>query len=159
MMSDQSTNDFEGREGVSGDAQPTQPPQPPTGESEQTTGASGAEGAATGAKVGADDFRDALSNLSSALDRFGRAAEARARQEWAQGKPEINRATDEIRKGIEGLVRKSSDAVDSLSRKLGRDEKAAPTAEATATESSASGETATTPAEPESPATGGTTPQ
>src|SRR6478735_10116464 len=88
MMSDQSTNDFEGREGVSGDAQPTQPPQPPTGESEQTTGASGAEGAATGAKVGADDFRDALSNLSSALDRFGRAAEARARQEWAQGKPE-----------------------------------------------------------------------
>lgn len=158
-MSDHSTNDFEGREGVSGDTQPTQPPQPPTGEGEETKEAPGGEETAAGAKAGADDFRDALSNLSSALDRFGRAAEARARQEWAQGKPEINRATDEIRKGIEGLVRKSSDAVDSLSRKLARDEKAAPTAEATATESPASPEATAAPAEPESPATDGTTPQ
>src|SRR5690349_13235783 len=77
IMSDRSTNDFEGREGVSGDTQPTHPPQATTGDREETTGAPGAEEAATGAKAGADDFRDALSNLSSALDRFGRAAEAR----------------------------------------------------------------------------------
>lgn len=85
-----------------------------------------------------DDFREALSNLSAALDRFGRAAESRARQEWAQGRPEINRATDEIRKGVEGLVRRSTDAVDTLARKLSRDDAPGATPpEATVTEAQA----------------------
>ena len=39
----------------------------------------------------ADDFRDALSNFSASLDRLGRAAEKKARTEWAEGKPEIER--------------------------------------------------------------------
>ena len=70
----------------------------------------------------ADDFRDALSNLSAALDRFGRATEARARQEWREGKPEIQRAIDEMKRGVESLVRKSGEVVDSVSRRLNRDD-------------------------------------
>lgn len=73
----------------------------------------------------ADDFRDALSNLSSALDRFGRATEARARQEWRESKPEIQHAVDEVKRGLEGLVRKSGGAVDSISKRLNRDDAAA----------------------------------
>ena len=85
-MSDQNTNDFEGREGVSGEAPPTQPAgdagDQPTGERPDGDGKEQATGQS---KPGsADDFRESLSNLSSALDRFGHAAEARARQEWAQ---------------------------------------------------------------------------
>src|SRR3954466_4514473 len=91
-MTDQNTNDFEGREGVSGE---TPTPQPAGSTADQPTGdgpgTSGEESTTGQSKPGsADDFRDSLSNLSAALDRFGRAAEARARQEWAQGKPEIN---------------------------------------------------------------------
>ena len=162
-MSDQNTNDFEGREGVSGEAPPAQPAgdagDRPTGErpdgddKEPTTGQ---------AKPGsADDFRESLSNLSSALDRFGHAAEARARQEWAQGKPEINRATDEIRKGVDSLVRKSSEAVDALSRKLAREEKekASPTGEATVSETPASGDATPAAEEPEHTSTNGKAPQ
>jgi hypothetical protein len=161
IMSDQNTNDFEGREGVSGEAPPTQPAgdagDRPTGERPEGDGKEQATGSS---KPGsADDFRDSLSNLSAALDRFGHAAEARARQEWAQGKPEINRATDEIRKGVEGLVRKSSEAVDALSRKLAREEKASPTGEATVSEAPNSGEATPASEEPEHPSTNGTVPQ
>lgn len=87
---------------------------------------------------GADDFRDALSNLSSALDRFGKAAEARARQEWEQGRPEINRAVDEVKRGLEGLIRKSGEVFDSATKRLAKDEGATPPP--------------ATPAEPEAPA-------
>lgn len=87
--------------------------------SEEPTTASSEEQPKAGS---ADDFRDALSNLSAALDRFGRATEQRARQEWREGKPEIQRAVDEMKRGIEGLVRKSSDAFDSISKRLNRDE-------------------------------------
>jgi hypothetical protein len=160
-MTDHNTNDFEGREGVSGEAPPTQPAgdagdrttgERPDGESkEQTTGQS---------KPGsADDFRESLSNLSSALDRFGHAAEARARQEWAQGKPEINRATDEIRKGVDSLVRKSSEAVDALSRKLARDDKASSTSEATVSEAPTPGDVPPAAEEPEHHSTNGKAPQ
>jgi len=160
-MSEQNTNDFEGREGVSGEASPSQPTgsaaDQPTGEGPGTTG----EEPTTGqSKPGsADDFRDSLSNLSAALDRFGHAAEARARQEWAQGKPEINRATDEIRRGVEGLVRKSSEAVDALSRKLARDEKSSSTSEATVSEAPTPGDVKPAAEEPEPHSTNGKAPQ
>jgi hypothetical protein len=158
-MSDQNTNDVEGREGVSGEAPPAQPAgdagDQPKGEHAETSG----EESTTGpAKPGsADDFRESLSNLSSALDRFGHAAEARARQEWAQGKPEINRATDEIRKGVEGLVRKSSEAVDALSRKLAREDKAKSSSEATVSDTP--GDVPPAAEEPEHPSTNGSVPQ
>lgn len=84
-----------------------------------------AEAAGEQPKANADDFRDALSNLSAALDRFGRATEARARQEWREGKPEIQRAVDEMRRGVESLIRKSGEAVDSISRRLNRDDSGA----------------------------------
>ena len=102
---------------------------------------------------------NAAANLSAALDRFGHAAEARARQEWAQGKPEINRATDEIRRGVEGLVRKSSEAVDALSRKLAREDKSSPTSEATVSEAPTSGDASPESKEPEHPSTNGKAPQ
>jgi len=160
-MTDQNTNDFEGREGVSGQTPPAQPTgdagERPTGErpegdgEEQTTGQ---------AKPGsADDFRESLSNLSSALDRFGHAAEARARQEWAQGKPEINRATDEIRRGVDSLVRKSSEAVDALSRKLAREDKASSAGETTVSEAPPSSDATPGAEEPEHPSTNGKAPQ
>jgi len=160
-MNDQNTNDFEGREGVSGEAPPVQPAgdagDRPTGDRPETDGK---ESTAGQSKPGsADDFRESLSNLSAALDRFGHAAEARARQEWAQGKPEINRATDEIRKGVDSLVRKSSEAVDALSRKLARDEKASPTGEATVSETPAPDDAAPAAEEPEHHSTNGKEPQ
>jgi hypothetical protein len=160
-MSDQNANDFEGREGVSGDTPPTQPAgdagDRPTGERPD---ADGKEQATGQSKPGsADDFRESLSNLSSALDRFGHAAEARARQEWAQGKPEINRATDEIRKGVDSLVRKSSEAVDALSRKLAREDKASSTGEATVSEAPTPSDATPDVEEPEHPSTNGTVPQ
>jgi hypothetical protein len=115
-----------------------------------------AESAETQQKPGsADDFRDALSNLSAALDRFGRATEARARQEWREGKPEIQRAVDEMKRGVEGLIRKSSGAVDSISRRLNRDEASAtpppaPTTEAAAENAAeATAESGTIPSTPE----------
>ncbi len=101
----------------------TEPTEPNAGAATQA-----AAGDAPGdeqAKPSADDFRDALSNLSSAIDRFGRATEARARQEWREGKPEIQRAVDEMKRGLEGLVRRSSDAFDSISRRLNRDDSTA----------------------------------
>jgi len=155
-MSEQNMNDFEGREGVTGQTPPAQPAgsaaDQPTGEG---SGTSGEESTTGQSKPGsADDFRDSLSNLSAALDRFGHAAEARARQEWAQGKPEINRATDEIRRGVEGLVRKSSEAVDALSRKLAREDKASPTSEATVSEAPTPGDATPEAKEPEHPSNG-----
>lgn len=98
----------------------------------------------------ADDFRDALSNLSAALDRFGRATEARARQEWREGKPEIQRAVDEMKRGVESLVRKSGEVVDSVSRRLNRDDtgaakSAAEPTEASEPEAKATSETGATP--------------
>jgi hypothetical protein len=160
-MTDQNTNDFEGREGVSGE---TPTPQPAGSTADQPTGdgpgTSGEESTTGQSKPGsADDFRDSLSNLSAALDRFGRAAEARARQEWAQGKPEINRATDEIRKGVEGLVRKSSEAVDALSRKLAREDKSSATSEATVSEAPTPDDGASASEEPEHHSTNGKAPQ
>jgi hypothetical protein len=160
-MSEQNTNDFEGREGVSGETPPAQPAADAgdrsTGEG---TGTSSEEPTTGQSKPGsADDFRDSLSNLSAALDRFGHAAEARARQEWAQGKPEINRATDEIRKGVDSLVRRSSEAVDALSRKLARDDKASPTSEATVSEAQSPGDVTPAAEEPEPHSTNGKAPQ
>ena len=99
----------------------TTPEEPVTNEEPKTE--------ASGEQAKADDFRDALSNLSAALDRFGRATEARARQEWREGKPEIQRAVDEMRRGVESLVRKSGEVVDSISRRLNRDESSANPAE------------------------------
>ena len=72
----------------------------------------------------ADDLRDALTNLSHALDRFGRAAEARVRTEWNENRPEADKKIDDVKRGVEGLVKKSADALDSLSRRLARDESA-----------------------------------
>jgi hypothetical protein len=66
----------------------------------------------------ADDFRDALSNFSAALDRLGSAAEHKARAEWAEGKPEVDRAVNEVKKGLDGLIRKSAGLIDSFSGKL-----------------------------------------
>jgi len=146
---------------VSGEAPPIQP-SPEAGDrpTAEQPGTSGEEPTSGPSKPGsADDFRDSLSNLSAALDRFGHAAEARARQEWAQGKPEINRATDEIRKGIDGLVRKSSEAVDALSRKLSREEKPSPTGEATVSDAPPPGDGPPAAEEPEPPSTNGTVPQ
>ena len=68
----------------------------------------------------ADDFRDALSNFSASLDRLGRAAEKKARSEWAEGKPEIERAVGEVKKGLDGLIRKSTGLIDSVSGKLSK---------------------------------------
>lgn len=99
-------------------------PEEPTPGEEPKTEATGEQ-----PKAGADDFRDALSNLSAALDRFGRATEARARQEWREGKPEIQRAVDEMKRGVESLVRKSGEVVDSVSRRLNRDEQNAKSAD------------------------------
>jgi hypothetical protein len=124
--------------------EPETPEEPIT--EEPTTEAGGEQAKAPGA----DDFRDALSNLSAALDRFGRATEARARQEWREGKPEIQRAVDEMKRGVEGLVRKSGEAFDSISKRLNRDDPNAKWAE----------DSPTQPAEPEAKATSdnGTTP-
>lgn len=97
----------------------------PAAETTQATAGDAQSGADEAqAKPSADDFRESLSNLSAAIDRFGRATEARARQEWREGKPEIQRAVDEMKRGLEGLVRKSGEAFDSISRRLNRDDSA-----------------------------------
>ena len=96
----------------------------------------------------ADDLRDALSNLSHALDRFGRAAEARVRHEWSENRPDADKKVDEVKRGVESLVKKSADALDTLSRRLIKDEPEAtpttpPSGEDTPTGASATGASAT----------------
>ena len=97
----------------------------------------------------ADDFRDALSNFSASLDRLGRAAEKKARTEWAEGKPEIERAMGEVKKGLDGLIRKSTGLIDSVSGKLSKNGEPA----AEATDAPAEDAPAETPADdtPETP--------
>jgi len=100
---------------------------------EQTTGGQQAEGTQA-RQAAADDFRDSLSNLSSAIDRFGKAAEARVRLELDQGRPEINRTVDEMKRGLDGLIRKSGGLLDSLTRRLSKDDE--PSAQSEAGQSS-----------------------
>lgn len=87
------------------------------------------ERSATGPQPGTeDDLRDALTNLSHALDRFGRAAEARVRHEWRENRPEADKKVEDVKRGVEGLVKKSADALDTLTRRLAKDEPTAPPA-------------------------------
>jgi hypothetical protein len=99
--------------------------EPGTG-SEQSSGdqqaAGGAQAEEQARYGGPDDFRDSLTNLSAALDRFGKAAEARVRLELEQGRPEINRTVDEIKRGLDGLIRKSGGLLDTFTRRLNRDD-------------------------------------
>lgn len=78
------------------------------------------ESAGTTSAGSADDFRDALSNFSAALDRLGSAAEQKARAEWAESRPEVDRAVGEVKKGLDGLIRKSAGLIDSFSSKLNK---------------------------------------
>ena len=65
----------------------------------------------------------------------------------------------EIRKGVDSLVRKSSEAVDALSRKLARDDKASSTSEATVSEAPTPGDVPPAAEEPEHHSTNGKAPQ
>jgi hypothetical protein len=107
------------------------PVEEPAAGGEQTSGDQAGAGEATAGEdaqsakarqEAADDFRDSLSNLSSALDRFGKAAEARVRQEWEQGRPEINRAVEEMKRGLDGLIRKTGGVFDNVSQRLNKEE-------------------------------------
>lgn len=91
----------------------------------------------------ADDLREALSNLSHALDRFGRAAEARVRHEWTENRPEADKKVDDVKRGVESLVKKSSDALDSLSRRLAKDEPAGTTSASPSGSDTPTGDTTT----------------
>jgi len=99
---------------------------------------------ATGPQPGTeDDLREALTNLSQALDRFGRAAEARVRNEWRENRPEADKKVEEVKRGVEGLVKKSAEALDTLTRRLNKDEPPARTAAASSGSDTPTGDAAT----------------
>ena len=70
------------------------------------------------AKSGKEDLRAALSNLASALNKFGAVAEVRAREEWKQAKPEIQKALAEMKRAVESGSQKASTTIDSLGKKM-----------------------------------------
>jgi ElaB/YqjD/DUF883 family membrane-anchored ribosome-binding protein len=70
-------------------------------------------------KSGKDDLRAALANLTSALNKFATAAGPKAREEWNQAKPEIQKALAEMKRAVDAGTQKASSGIDSLSKKVG----------------------------------------
>jgi hypothetical protein len=100
--------------------------QPPTG-----------AGNGEAAKSGKDDLKAALANLTSALNKFVAAAGPKAREEWNQAKPEIQKALAEMKRGVEAGTQKASSGIDTLSKKMDRN-KTADTGDAPQSESNPS---------------------
>jgi hypothetical protein len=71
-------------------------------------------------KSGKEDLKAALANLTSALNKFGTAADAKAREEWKQAKPEIQKALAEMKRAVEAGTQKASTSIDNLSKKMDR---------------------------------------
>ena len=71
-------------------------------------------------KSGRDDLRAALANLTSALNKFATAAGPKAREEWNQAKPEIQKALAEMKRAVDAGTQKASSGIDSLSKKMDR---------------------------------------
>jgi hypothetical protein len=69
-------------------------------------------------KSGKEDLKAALANLASALNKFGAVAEVRAREEWKQAKPEIQKALAEMKRAVETGSQKASTTIDSLGKKM-----------------------------------------
>jgi ElaB/YqjD/DUF883 family membrane-anchored ribosome-binding protein len=91
-----------------------------TGETtEPPTGAAGAGNDQSG-KSGKEELKAALANLTSALNKFGAAADAKAREEWKQAKPEIQKALAEMKRAVEAGTQKASSSIDNLSKKMDR---------------------------------------
>jgi len=85
---------------------------------------------------GKDDLKAALANLASALNKFGAVAEVRAREEWKQAKPEIQKALAEMKRAVESGSQKASTTIDSLGKKMDKNKTAEPGATTTWTEES-----------------------
>jgi hypothetical protein len=77
-------------------------------------------------KSGKEDLRAALANLASALNKFGAVAEVRAREEWKQAKPEIQKALAEMKRAVESGSQKASTTIDSLGKKMDKSKTAEP---------------------------------
>jgi hypothetical protein len=71
-------------------------------------------------KSGKEDLKAALANLTAALNKFGAAADAKAREEWKQAKPEIQKALAEMKRAVEAGTQKASSSIDNLSKKMDR---------------------------------------
>jgi methyl-accepting chemotaxis protein len=69
-------------------------------------------------KSGKEDLKAALANLASALNKFGAVAEVKAREEWKQAKPEIQRALDEMKRAVGVGAQKATTTIDSLNKKM-----------------------------------------
>jgi|SRR5215216_3515113 len=97
------------------------------GMSEETTeppaGAAGTGNDQTG-KSGKEELKAALANLTAALNKFGTAADAKAREEWKQAKPEIQKALAEMKRAVEAGTQKASSGIDTLSKKMERNKTA-----------------------------------
>jgi ElaB/YqjD/DUF883 family membrane-anchored ribosome-binding protein len=90
--------------------------------SESTQPPVGAVGAGNdqAGKSGMEDLKAALANLTSALNKFGAAADAKAREEWKQAKPEIQKALAEMKRAVEAGTQKASSSIDNLSKRMER---------------------------------------
>ncbi|MFL5762267.1 MAG: hypothetical protein ACJ789_21415 [Thermomicrobiales bacterium] len=95
-------------------------------------------------KSGKEDFKSALANLASALNKFGAEAEVKAREEWKQAKPEIQRALDEMKRAVGVGAQKATMTIDSLGKKMDKNKTNEP-GSTTWTESTPSTDDSTTP--------------
>jgi len=82
------------------------------------SGTPGEQQSSDDVKSGKEDLRSALVNLASALNKFGAVAEVRAREEWKQAKPEIQKALAEMKRAVETGSQKASTTIDSLGKKM-----------------------------------------
>jgi hypothetical protein len=74
--------------------------------------------AGAGGASAKDDLKAALTSLTSALNKFGTAADAKAREEWKLAKPEIQKALAEMRRAVDAGTQKASSSIDSLSKRM-----------------------------------------
>jgi uncharacterized protein YukE len=95
----------------------------------------GEQGNSDEVKSGKEDLKSALANLASALNKFGAVAEVRAREEWKQAKPEIQKALAEMKRAVESGSQKASTTIDSVTKKMDKNKTTEPgTGSATWTE-------------------------
>ena len=93
------------------------------GMTEETTeppaGAAGTGNDQTG-KSGKEELKAALANLTASLNKFAAAAGPKAREEWNQANPEIQKALAEMKRAVEAGTQKASSGIDTLSKKMER---------------------------------------